>query len=191
MVGTYALEVDSPTTDVMDAPAAPPCRPTLHAISDVASEPAPVLPGTDLRVRLESHPVPLRVAAGAHWATGIAIEAELPWLAIGTALDLELPDGGQRGGRIQSFEVDVTSTGSACLRIFADLSPHAVASTQPAAAAGDDEPEPSAAPVPRPWLRPLLFILGTSIGVHAGLHAPPLRSLVASAELLVRLAAGN
>jgi hypothetical protein len=183
MVGTYALEVDSPTTD---APAPLPRRPTLHAVPDVASEPTPEVPGTDLRVRLESLPVPLRVAAGGHWATGIAIEAELPWLAIGTALDLELPDGGQRGGRIQSFEVDVTPAGSACLRIFAELSSPAAASAEPV---GD--PEPTATPVARPWLPSLLFILGTSIGIHAGLHAPPLRTLVATAQLLVRLAAGN
>jgi hypothetical protein len=128
------------------------------------------------------------VAAGGHWATGIAIEAELPWLAIGTALDLELPDGGQRGGRIQSFEVDVTPTGSACLRIFADLSPQAGACSDPAA---DHEPEPTAAPRPRPWLRPLLFVLGMSMGIHAGLQGPPLRSLVTTAHLLARLAAGN
>jgi hypothetical protein len=183
MVGTYALEVDSPTTDAMDPPAAPPRTPTLRAISDLASQAPPVAPGTDLRLRLESLAVPLRVAAGGHWATGIAIEAELPWLAIGTALDLELPDGGQRGGRIQSFEVDVTATGSACLRIFAELSSHDAASPAPV-----DDPAPAAAPA-RPWLRPLLFILGTSIGIHAGLQAPPLHALVTTAQLVARLAA--
>ena len=165
MVGTYAFEGDSTTSDAMAAPAAP---------------------GTDVRVRLESLPVPLRVTAGDHWSSGIAIEAELPWLAIGTALDVELPDGGQRGGRIQSFEVDVTSTGAACLRIFADLSSGSGAFWGPIAAE-------RAAAVPGPsvrsWLAPLVFMLGASIGAYAGLQAPAFRAVASAAHLLAGLAA--
>jgi hypothetical protein len=185
MVGTYAIETHAPTNDAITPPPAA-AAPTRRVDSVVGDDSAPAPRGTELRVRLESLPVPLRVAAGGHWETGMAIEAELPWLALGTALDVELPGGGQRGGRIQAFEVDVTPSGSACLRIFADLSAPGAALPEPMA---DRRPEPTA-PRPRSWLRPLLFVLGASIGVHAGIQAPPLRALVSTAHHLVNQA-GN
>ena len=83
----------------------------------------PPLGSTEVRVTLESLPVPLRVAASNQSDAGIAMEAELPWLAVGTAVNVELPSGVQQAGRIQSFDMGVTPTGSGRLRIFAELSP--------------------------------------------------------------------
>jgi hypothetical protein len=181
MVATYALELDATTNDAMAAPAGRP----LRAVADQGDDARAPLPGTDLRVRLASLPVPLRVTAGDQRPSGIAIEAELPWLAIGTALDLELPDGGWRGGRIDWFEVDVTPAGSACLRILADLSSSATGET-----IEEKGPSPAVAPGLRAWLAPLVFVAAASIGVYAGLRVPALRSMISAARLLGGLTAG-
>jgi hypothetical protein len=127
-----------------------------------STTPAP----SDVRVRLDSLPVPLRVTAADQSAEGIAFEAELPWLAVGTKLDVQLPSGAHQTGWIQSFDMGVTPTGSARLRIFADFSPTKRKARRARSAA---------------W--PLAFVagvsmVGASIGAYAGLHAPALRSLV-------------
>ena len=121
---------------------------------------------SDVRVTLESLPVPLRVTAADQSAEGIAFEAELPWLAVGTKLDVELPTGEHQTGWIHSFDMGATPTGSARLRIFADFSRTKRKTRRTPAAA---------------W--PLAFVVGASmvgasIGAYAGLHAPALRSLV-------------
>jgi hypothetical protein len=119
-----------------------------------------------VRVRLDSLPVPLRVTAVDQSAEGIAFEAELPWLAVGTKLDVQLPSGAHQTAWIHSFDMGVTPTGSARLRIFAEFSPTKRKVRR----------APSAS-----W--PLAFVVGVSmvgasIGAYAGLHAPALRSLV-------------
>jgi hypothetical protein len=54
---------------------------------------------------------------------GIVIEAELPWLSIGTVVQAVAADGVEHTGCVQSFDVDVTSSGSARLLILAALAP--------------------------------------------------------------------
>jgi hypothetical protein len=121
----------------------------------------------DVRVKFESLPVPLRVAARDRSDSGLLIEGDLPWLAVGTGLQVELPDGLQQSGRVQSFDIEVTPPGSARLRIFADLLP---------------PPDPSAeiASPQRParsWLLPMFFLVGAALGGYAGRTTPPLQSL--------------
>jgi hypothetical protein len=136
----------------------------------------------DVRVKLDSLPMPLLMAVRDESDTGIAIEAELPWLSVGTALNLQLPNSVQRIGRIQSFDIGVTPPGSACLRIVADLAP-----ADPADAADRaGEQTISAAPAParpsRSWW-PLAFLVGASLGGYAGLHVPLLVSLLRSVPI--------
>jgi hypothetical protein len=138
----------------------------------------PAAPGAsdrDVRVKFASLPVPLRVAARDRSDTAILMEGDLPWLAVGTALDLELPDGVLQAGRVHSFDIDVTPPGSARLRIFAELSPPGCPA--PTAAAAED-PQPAQPQAPRSLLVPLLFLLGVSSGGYLGWDLPPLRSLV-------------
>src|SRR4051794_36306430 len=45
----------------------------------------------DVRVKFESLPVPLRVAARDRSDSGLLIEGDLPWLAVGAGLQVELP----------------------------------------------------------------------------------------------------
>ena len=85
--------------------------------------PVPTSAPSDMRVTLDSLPVPLRVTAGDQSEHGIAFEAELPWLAVGTGVDVELPNGVHQTGWIHSFDMGATPTGSARLRIFAGVSP--------------------------------------------------------------------
>jgi hypothetical protein len=77
----------------------------------------------DARIKLESLPTPLRAAIRDRTANGITIEAELPWLSIGTELQAVSPDGTEYTSPVQSFDVEVTGTGSARLLIFAGPSP--------------------------------------------------------------------
>ena len=121
---------------------------------------------SDVRVRLDSLSVPLRVTAVDQSAEGIAFETELPWLAVGTKLDVQFPSGAHQTGWIHSFDMGVTPTGSARLRILAEFSPTKRKVRRARSAS---------------W--PMAFVLGASmvgasIGAYAGLHAPALRSLV-------------
>jgi hypothetical protein len=141
--------------------------------------PAPIPLDRDVRVKFESLPVPLRVSARDRSETAILIEGDLPWLAVGTALNLELPDGVHQAGRVHSFDIDVTPPGSARLRIFAELSPPGCP-PPPATAAGED-PELAAPRQAAPSrLVPLLFLFGASLGGYVGWDPSPLRSLLDS-----------
>jgi hypothetical protein len=73
-------------------------------------------------VRLESLATPLRAVVRDHAESWIRIEAELPWLAVGTVVHAGTAEGVEQTGRVQFFDVDVTSAGSARLLIFASLS---------------------------------------------------------------------
>ena len=75
------------------------------------------------RIKLESLPTPLRAVVRNRSKRGIVIEAELPWLSIGTVVQAVAADGVEHTGSVQSFDVDVTSTGSARLLILAALAP--------------------------------------------------------------------
>jgi hypothetical protein len=164
-MATCALNLPETTPELSDP---------VYPDQDPTPTPRPI---GDVRVRLASLPVPLRVEARDRTETEISIEAELPWLAVGTTLDLELPDGVQQAGRIQSFDMGVTEPGSARLRIIAELSPPGC-------------PPPDAAARERPAGRsflsriwPLAFVVGACLGGYGGRQGPPLRALADQAPL--------
>src|SRR5438552_3273689 len=75
------------------------------------------VPG-DARIRLASLPTHLRAVIREQSEKGTIIAAELPWLAIGTPVQIQSSDG-ERAGSVQSFDVEVTAAGAARLLIFA------------------------------------------------------------------------
>jgi hypothetical protein len=77
----------------------------------------------ETRIRLESLPTPLRAAVRERSEGSVTIEAELPWLSLGTALRVDSADGTEQSGSVRSFDVEVTSAGSARLLIFAATGP--------------------------------------------------------------------
>jgi hypothetical protein len=105
--------------------------------------------GAKARIKFDSLPTVLRAVVSDASDVGITIEAELPWLSVGTALHADCPNGVEYTARVQSFDLDVTGSGAARLRIFAALS----APAQPPA-----DPKPSKRPrqPTRPGLRRLL-----------------------------------
>ena len=147
--------------------------------------PVPTSAPSDVRVTLDSLPIPLRVTAGDQSEDGIAFEAELPWLAVGTGLNVESPSGVQQSGRIHSFGMDVTPTGSARLRIFAEVSRPGCLRSEPPARPG---PQASETRPARSSAWRLALVVGASIGAYAGWHASALPSLVDVAEFAVLFA---
>jgi hypothetical protein len=142
--------------------------------------PVPTSAPSDVRVMLDSLPVPLRVTAGDQSEGGIAFEAELPWLAVGTGLNVQLPSGVEQTGRIHSFEMGVTPTGSARLRIFAEISPRGCLPTEALARRASRPGETRRA---RSSVWRLACVVGTFIGAYAGWPEPALRSLVDVADV--------
>jgi hypothetical protein len=102
---TEELEVTPPTPDVEATP------PTQESAGRRGEVP----------IRLESLPTPLRAVVRDHTEGSIRIEAELPWLAVGTVVHAGNPDGTERTGRVRSFDVELTGEGSARLLIYATL----------------------------------------------------------------------
>jgi hypothetical protein len=99
--------------------------------------PQTVQPREEVPIRLESLPIPLRAVVRDQPDGSLRIEAELPWLAVGTAVHAGSPEGGERTAQVQDFDMEVTSGGSARLVILTAppagaLAP-AVARTQPQA----------------------------------------------------------
>jgi hypothetical protein len=74
------------------------------------------------RIKFDSLPTVLRAVVSDASDIGITIEAELPWLSVGTALHADCPNGVEYTAHVQSFDLDVTGSGTARLRIFAALS---------------------------------------------------------------------
>src|SRR5205807_4042907 len=93
-----------------------------RVLAAVRREPTGGRPTTHVRIKLESLPAPLRAVVRDESHGGILIEAELPWLTVGSAVQTEFPDGREKAGRVHWFGVDATRVGSARLRIFVDLS---------------------------------------------------------------------
>src|SRR5437660_750191 len=85
-------------------------------------EPTGAHPTSPVRIKLEALPASLRAVVRDQSHGGILIEAELPWLTVGSKVEAEFPDGKQQAGRVHWFGVDATRAGSARLRIFVDLS---------------------------------------------------------------------
>jgi hypothetical protein len=184
--GALALKEET----AMYAIAADRISPVPVALTGTAGTPIPVPTAAPsaMRVTLDSLPVPLRVTAGDQSEDGIAFQAELPWLSVGTGLDVELPSGVHQTGWIHSFDLGVTATGSACLRIFAGVSPPERLLSEPPA-----RPAPRLSETQRVLSRvwPLAFVVGASIGAYAGLHAPALRSLFDVAQVAALFAGGK
>jgi hypothetical protein len=87
----------------------------------------------EVPIRLESLPTPLRAVVRDHTEGSIRIEAELPWLAVGTVVHAGGADGTERTGQVRSFDVELTREGSARLLIFAALDGAEVPATEPPA----------------------------------------------------------
>jgi len=93
-----------------------------RVLAAVRREPTGARPTTQVRVKLDALPAPLRAVVRDESHDGILIEAELPWLTVGSEVQAEFPDGRVTAGRVHWFGVDATRVGSARLRIFVDLS---------------------------------------------------------------------
>jgi hypothetical protein len=100
------------------------------------------------RIKLESLPALLRAVVSGVSDAGITIEAELPWLSVGTAVHADCPDGVAYDARVQRFDIEVTGAGTARLRIFA-----ALPTDQPALAAAPQASEAVDHTTPRPHVR--------------------------------------
>src|SRR6266542_3974909 len=75
----------------------------------------------DVRIHLPSLSAPLRASARDLSERGIMVEAELPWLRLGSPVTTELSPDRACDGRVQWIGLDVTRSGAARLRIFVDL----------------------------------------------------------------------
>ena len=93
----------------------------VRVLSAVRREPTGARPTTNVRIKLGALPAPLRAVVRDESHGGILLEAELPWLTVGSDIQAEFPDGREKGGRVHWFGVDATRAGSARLRIFVDL----------------------------------------------------------------------
>lgn len=93
-----------------------------RVLGRVRREPTGVRPTQPVRIKLGELPAPLRAVVRDESHGGILIEAELPWLTVGSAVQAEFTDGREKAGRVHWFGVDATQAGSARLRIFVDLS---------------------------------------------------------------------
>lgn len=76
----------------------------------------------DVRIHLPELTAPLRARARDLTERGVMIEAELPWLRLGSPVTTELSPERACDGHVQWIGLDVTRSGSARLRIFVDLS---------------------------------------------------------------------
>jgi hypothetical protein len=124
------------------------------------------------------------------------IEAELPWLRLGSQVTTELSSDRACDGRVQWIGLDVTRSGSARLRIFVDLTeeradgtpvgpPPAVVTADDALPVGsDDEPRERRERRRARWVWPSLALCGlvaTGLLSVALLRRPPAPLLLPTA----------
>jgi hypothetical protein len=94
-----------------------------RVLAKVRQEPTGAMPTAQVRIKLGALPAPLRAIVRNESNGGMLIEAELPWLTVGSEIQAEMPDGREKAGRVHWFGMDATSAeGAARLRIFVDLS---------------------------------------------------------------------
>jgi hypothetical protein len=152
-----------------------------RVLAAVRRESTGARPSKPVRIKLGQLPAPLRAVVRDESHGGILIEAELPWLTVGSDVQAEFPDGREKAGRVHWFGVDATSVGSARLRIFVDLSgAEAAAGERPVALPdlGDLEP-----PRRSWWAWPLattILVLVASVVVYTLARRPPPPVLMAS-----------
>ena len=143
-----------------------------RVLAAVRGEPTGARPKTQVRIKLSSLPAPLRAVVRDESHGGMLIEAELPWLTVGSDIQAEFPDGREKAGRVHWFGVDATSAaGSARLRIFVDLS--SATDGVPA-----QLPDVAAWTTPRrrlwPWaLATAILMVASSIAVYVLARRPP------------------
>jgi hypothetical protein len=147
----------------------------------------------DVRIHLPSLAAPLRATARDLTERGVMIEAELPWLRLGSPVTTELSSDRACDGRVQWIGLDVTRSGSARLRIFVDLTEERADGTPagppPAVVAADDALQLRGDDLPRRagrlgWLWPTLAVgglLATGVLSAALLRAPPVPTLLPTA----------
>jgi uncharacterized protein (TIGR02266 family) len=91
-------------------------------------------PKRKVRIKLDGLPAPLRAVARDLSEQGVTLEAELPWLKLGSTVTTEVAPGRTRTGRLRWVGIDVAPGGAARLRISVDFEG---ATAQRAQAAGD------------------------------------------------------
>jgi hypothetical protein len=97
-------------------------EPDRERIQRLVQKREPTLFGRrDVRIHLPSLSAPLRATARDLSDRGVMIEAELPWLKLGSQVTTELSPERACEGRVQWIGLDVTRGGAARLRIFVDL----------------------------------------------------------------------
>jgi hypothetical protein len=147
----------------------------------------------DVRIHLPSLSAPLRASARDLTERGVMIEAELPWLRLGSQVTTELSSDRACDGRVQWIGLDVTRSGSARLRIFVDLTEERADGTPvgppPAIVTSAEDALPLATdgePMARRlrWLWPALALSGlvaTAVLSVALLRKPPAPMLLPTA----------
>lgn len=144
----------------------------------------------DVRIHLPALAAPLRASARDLTERGVMIEAELPWLRLGSQVTTELSPDRACDGRVQWIGLDVTRAGSARLRIFVDLTDEAAEGAPPPAVVAADDALPLASADVRGrrnawrWIWPSLALAGlvTSAGLAGALlRTPPQPTLLPSA----------
>jgi hypothetical protein len=149
-----------------------------RVLSTVRREPTGARPTTNVRIKLGALPAPLRAIVRDESHGGILLEAELPWLTVGSEIQAEFPDGREKAGRVHWFGVDATRAGSARLRIFVDLSAANGPSPAQLPDVGDLVRRPS-----RRWSWPLataILIVASSVAIYALARRPAQPALMSS-----------
>jgi uncharacterized protein (TIGR02266 family) len=139
----------------------------------------------DVRIRLPSLTSPLRAVARDETEDGLMLEAELPWLRLGSPVTAELGPDTTRYGLVSWVGLDVTRGGAARLRIAIDLnaSVDGPAASHPVpVAAPFHSGEHSVAPRRRrwPWVMATLVAAGAAFAGAWFLRPPPQPLLLAS-----------
>jgi hypothetical protein len=131
---------------------------------EAAAARAGASPG-EARIQLASLPTPLRALIRDRTDSAITIEADLPWLTIGTVVHADVVGAVEQTGLVQSFAVEVTSKGSARLLITIDLS-------RADSISGELRSDPPPRPA-RPWWQLMMATLLVVAAVAAGYTLGP------------------
>jgi hypothetical protein len=84
-----------------------------------------------VRIKLAGLPAPLRAVARDLSEQGVMLEAELPWLKLGSAVTTEVAAGRERVGRLKWVGIDVAPSGAARLRVSVDFTPEGASGATP------------------------------------------------------------